>query len=204
MKRASALLTTLLLFAAACGVEDEPVLAGTELEPNFDVGGQSLPAVNRGGEDFAFRADEGEMLLVYFAFTNCPDFGNMALIYLSPTADPWANHVSIAVEWYLVFVPFRKADRFHLHVRAFGQKSSQRAPAAAYFENTVPLRQVQPLGNGAQLAHLALIEPSQELAGHVRTWCRLIENRAGLDHCLTKPRRIEIIPQIVMRMDIAP
>ena len=74
MTRASALLVALLMFVTACGAEDKPVLAGTELEPNFDVGGQSLPAVNRGGEDFAFRADEGEMLLVYFAFTNCPDF----------------------------------------------------------------------------------------------------------------------------------
>lgn len=63
----------LALFAAACGGE-EATLAGYELEPDPEVGTLSLPAVNRGGDSFEFRADDDEILMVYFAFTNCPDF----------------------------------------------------------------------------------------------------------------------------------
>ena len=72
MTRPSMLLAFALL-AAACGGE-EATLAGYEIEPDPAVGTYSLPAVNQAGGDFDFRADDDEILMVYFAFTNCPDF----------------------------------------------------------------------------------------------------------------------------------
>lgn len=72
-RRLSAFVVAFALFAAACGGE-EVTLAGYELEPDPAVGEFSLPAVNRGGDDFEFRANSDEILMVYFAFTNCPDF----------------------------------------------------------------------------------------------------------------------------------
>jgi len=63
----------LLIFASACGAGAETTLAGYERNPEPAVGEFSLPAVNRDGEDFAFQADPGELLLVYFGFASCPD-----------------------------------------------------------------------------------------------------------------------------------
>lgn len=67
---------TLVGFLAACGGSDaaeEATFAGYEREPEPTVGAASLPAVNRGGADFAFRADDGGLLIVYFGYTSCPD-----------------------------------------------------------------------------------------------------------------------------------
>lgn len=83
-RRLAVALLALALLATACGgssdagsddaASDEPVLAGYERDPDPTVSEYSLPAVNRDNADFAFRADPGELLMVYFAFTNCPDF----------------------------------------------------------------------------------------------------------------------------------
>jgi len=64
-----------VVLSAACGGSDaaEETLAGYEREPEPTVGSISLPAVNRGDVDFPFRADDDELLIVYFGFTNCPD-----------------------------------------------------------------------------------------------------------------------------------
>jgi protein SCO1/2 len=67
------MLLAFALLAVACGGE-EATLAGYEIEPDPAVGTYSLPAVNQAGGDFDFRADDDEILMVYFAFTNCPDF----------------------------------------------------------------------------------------------------------------------------------
>lgn len=78
IRRLILMLAAFALLATACGGgSDEaaaPVLAGYEREPDPSVGALSLPAVNRDNVDFSFRADPGELLMVYFAFTNCPDF----------------------------------------------------------------------------------------------------------------------------------
>ncbi len=73
MTRLASVLLAFALIAAACGGE-EATLAGYEIEPDPAVGTYSLPAVNQAGGDFDFRADDDEILMVYFAFTNCPDF----------------------------------------------------------------------------------------------------------------------------------
>ncbi len=61
------------MLTVGCG--DEPrSLAGYRREPAPDVAGFSLPDLSNGGEPFALRADPGELLIVYFGYTNCPDF----------------------------------------------------------------------------------------------------------------------------------
>ncbi len=89
----------LILSACGSGSDSEaadqgPVLAGYEREPEPTVGEVTLPAVNRSGEDFAIKADPGEMLIVYFGFANCPDIcpttladTRLALADLGPRAD---------------------------------------------------------------------------------------------------------------------
>lgn len=82
--RVAAALVAIALFAAACGggststdeaavASDPTQLSGYERSPEPQVSEFTIPAVNRDGEDFAFQADPGEMLLVYFGFASCPD-----------------------------------------------------------------------------------------------------------------------------------
>ncbi len=70
------------LFLTACGagsddaaiaVDEGPILAGYERDPEPTVGSISLPPANRDGDAFAFQADPGELLMVTFGFTSCPD-----------------------------------------------------------------------------------------------------------------------------------
>ncbi len=69
-------LTGLLLSAAlglgACGGTTDDTLRGAVIEPAPDMSAFSLPhAVT--GEPVALRAPDGEVRLVYFGFTLCPD-----------------------------------------------------------------------------------------------------------------------------------
>jgi protein SCO1 len=67
---AAAMALTLLL--AACGDGDRALVGYTrDPEPFVDVA--PLPDVSRDGAPFAMRATEGDLLAVYFGFTNCPD-----------------------------------------------------------------------------------------------------------------------------------
>lgn len=65
---------TALLVAACGGDEDAAEFAGYVRTPEPEVGELSLPDVGDGGNEFAFQAADDELLLVYFGFTNCPDF----------------------------------------------------------------------------------------------------------------------------------
>ena len=59
----------------ADGGGDELPYAGYERTPAPEVGELTLPAVESDGSttEFAFRADDGGLLLVYFGYTSCPD-----------------------------------------------------------------------------------------------------------------------------------
>ena len=58
---------------AGCGGAASGELRGIRSDPLPDVTGPTLPDAAAGGADFAFIADEGEVLLVYFGYTSCPD-----------------------------------------------------------------------------------------------------------------------------------
>lgn len=87
MRRPAAAALAVVALATACGdpaaTDGEPApprydaereLAGYRRQPAPDVGSLSLPDLARGGEEVALRADDGEVLVVYFGYTNCPDF----------------------------------------------------------------------------------------------------------------------------------
>jgi protein SCO1/2 len=59
--------------AVACG-GDPPELTGYERDPAPQVGDISLPDLSNGGADFPLRADPGNLLALYFGYTNCPDY----------------------------------------------------------------------------------------------------------------------------------
>jgi protein SCO1/2 len=75
------LLALVGLFAAACGSSSEATPAdasyqpaGYRRDPAPNVAEYSLPDLSADGADFAFRAEPGGILVVYFGYTNCPDF----------------------------------------------------------------------------------------------------------------------------------
>ncbi|HQZ35149.1 MAG TPA: SCO family protein [Ilumatobacteraceae bacterium] len=72
--RRMALLSIGTLLFTACG-DDAPakVLSGYELDPAPVVGAVTLPDTTNGDADFAMRADDGHLLIVYFGYTQCPD-----------------------------------------------------------------------------------------------------------------------------------
>lgn len=72
MKRIVAAVALLILLAAACSSEPEE-LAGFVRTPLPSMLEASLPDAGAGGAEFEMRAPEGELLLVYFGYTACPD-----------------------------------------------------------------------------------------------------------------------------------
>lgn len=67
-------LAVVLVLTACGGGGGDGELAGYRREPAPVVGDLTLPDLTADGEEFAFRADPGEILAVYFGYTNCPDF----------------------------------------------------------------------------------------------------------------------------------
>jgi protein SCO1/2 len=62
------------LLAACGGGDDAPSeLAGIVRAPLLSVGDVTLPDASAGGEPMAMRAPAGELLIVYFGYTSCPD-----------------------------------------------------------------------------------------------------------------------------------
>lgn len=109
----AALLVPLLLVAlvaGSCGSDDatapdapvaEATLAGVVREPPLEVGGVSLPDATQGGAPMQMRADDGEVLLVYFGYTSCPDVCPMTMsdidVALDDLDDGLADRVTVAM-----------------------------------------------------------------------------------------------------------
>lgn len=66
---------TTMIGLSACGGSSDTTLLGSSREPAPKVDIVELPSVapDRPAEPFDFVADEGEVLLVYFGYTSCPD-----------------------------------------------------------------------------------------------------------------------------------
>jgi protein SCO1 len=74
LTRSIAALSLASLLLAACGEDKESkVLSGYQLDPPPAVGTQTLPDASNGDSDFTFTAADGEYLVVYFGYTQCPD-----------------------------------------------------------------------------------------------------------------------------------
>ncbi|MEO1060948.1 MAG: SCO family protein [Actinomycetota bacterium] len=72
-RRVAALAVVLVVALAACGDDGGPTeLTGFERSPAPSVAELALPEVGA-DDDFDFRADDGELLVVYFGYTFCPD-----------------------------------------------------------------------------------------------------------------------------------
>ena len=74
--RSAAVILALGLVVTACGGSGDDggtALRGSVREPAPNVAEVSLPDGSADGADFSFQADEGELLLVYFGYTSCPD-----------------------------------------------------------------------------------------------------------------------------------
>lgn len=63
-----------VLALAACGGDEPRELSGSVREPAPEVGHLSLPDLTANGAEFTLRAEEDQLLAVYFGYTNCPDF----------------------------------------------------------------------------------------------------------------------------------
>ncbi len=72
MIRRLAALATVAVAVTACGGGSRQ-LVGYTRDPAPKVDAVALPDVSRDGEPFEFRAADGELLVVYFGYTNCPD-----------------------------------------------------------------------------------------------------------------------------------
>lgn len=66
----------LVVLAAACGDDGGDAggtIRGIVRDPAPTVDAVTLPDVTEAGEDFVFRAEADELLVVYFGYTSCPD-----------------------------------------------------------------------------------------------------------------------------------
>lgn len=83
--RAVAVIVAAALTVTACGADgsndaasasggQSDDFAGYRRDPAPQVGELTMPDLANGGDDFALRAATGEILVVYFGYTNCPDF----------------------------------------------------------------------------------------------------------------------------------
>ena len=84
MKKVFVAVAVLALSAAACSSEPEE-LSGFVRTPLPSVADVVLPDASAGGAPFQMVAPEGELLLVYFGYTECPDICPTTLADLKKT-----------------------------------------------------------------------------------------------------------------------
>ncbi len=72
--RIGALLVVAATVATACGSKSPREFTGYRREPAPLVGDLALPDLSNPGSDLSFVAEQDHLLVVYFGYTNCPDF----------------------------------------------------------------------------------------------------------------------------------
>lgn len=76
-RRWAAIVVAIPLVMAACGSDDsstdDPALSGFVREPAPEVDEATLPSLTEPGTEVEFSAQPGEIQVVYFGYTNCPD-----------------------------------------------------------------------------------------------------------------------------------
>ncbi|MGF1599891.1 MAG: SCO family protein [Acidimicrobiales bacterium] len=72
---AAVAVVTMTIVLGGCGDDEPAPFAGFERSPAPVVADLSLPSVEADGSEseFSFAANEGDILLVYFGYTSCPD-----------------------------------------------------------------------------------------------------------------------------------
>ncbi len=90
----------LLLVAMSCGGSNkQDALDGAVFDPPLHVGDQQLPE-GASGQPFTFQAPEGELLAVYFGYTQCPDLCPTTMADIRAALDQLprgADRVSVAM-----------------------------------------------------------------------------------------------------------
>jgi protein SCO1/2 len=86
----------------ACGDDGPGELAGAVRTPPLEVAGVSLPAVSGSGEEpLTMQAPPGELYLVYFGYTSCPDVCPTSMsdisVALDDLPDDLAERVTVAM-----------------------------------------------------------------------------------------------------------
>jgi protein SCO1/2 len=132
-----------LVVLSACASEPPRELSGYIREPGPAVDQVALPDLSRGGEDFVMRANPGELLVVYFGFTNCPDVCPTTLADLRSALrrmDPVdSQRVSLAV---VTVDPARDAET----LTGYAQTFVDGAHALATFDPAVLRAAAEPFG----------------------------------------------------------
>jgi protein SCO1 len=103
--------------SAGCGGDRE--LVGLTRDPAPQVDAVTLPDVSRDGAPFELRAEEGELLVVYFGYTNCPDICPTTMADLARALDDLgddAGRIDVAM---VTVDPARDADVLAAYVDDF-------------------------------------------------------------------------------------
>ncbi|CAN5814392.1 SCO family protein [soil metagenome] len=122
MSRAVATLiavVAIVVVAASCGGEARELVGYTRTPaPTVDVA--ELPDVSQGGEPFRFAADTGDLLVVYFGYTNCPDVCPTTMADLRRAIDELDDDRADRIEVAMVTVdPDRDTDVLAEYVQSF-------------------------------------------------------------------------------------
>lgn len=108
-----------LLGAVACA-DDVPDYSGAQRNPQALVGDLSLPDVGDGDAPFAFDAPDGEVLVVYFGYTRCPDVCPTTMSDLATALGQLEPDEAEQVEFAMVTVdPDRDLDVITEYVQTF-------------------------------------------------------------------------------------
>jgi protein SCO1/2 len=115
--RTTVLVGVALAALVGCGGDRE--LAGLTRDPAPQVDTVALPDVSRDGAPFELRAQPGELLVVYFGYTHCPDICPTTMVQLAQARDELgddAERVDVAM---ITVDPDRDTDVLADYVQGF-------------------------------------------------------------------------------------